>query len=430
MTRARCYALALVVGVCCLASSSAFAQYEPGPPPGVGPGYPGQPFNAQPMSSPPWEAPDHDVEPSINMVGPQVKVNSWFLRAEYLNWNTRLPKNALLGAPVFGDFVTNPSQPFLIFAPNTNTVLGYGYVPNLNGINLNDNSGVRVTTGIDFINGGSLEISGFMLARKQSGYSIPLATAGLFDPSILLFQQYGIGTGVPGNQALVPYVAATSTLVNGSTDSSELFLYNNGYTVTYTSQLWGGEANYLMDGDASEIVQFQPLIGARYLNLTERMTINGIQLDRFNPGSAPLDTTILSTAMNNIWGGQIGLRASVNTKYLEFGATPKLLFMGDTAANTVSASNFTVPNNGTTSQSDVTTRFTFGSEANAFVNINLTPNFTIHTGYTVLWINQVSRPYKNVYYNDAGQAGPPIGLQYVPHDVMFYGFNFGCEFRF
>jgi hypothetical protein len=382
------------------------------------------------MISPPWEAPDDDVEPSINMVGPEVKVNSWFLRAEYLNWNTRVPHQALLGAPVFGDFVKDPSQPFLIFAPNTNTVLGYGYVPNLAGINLNDNSGVRVTTGIDLINGGSIEVSAFMLARKQSAYSIPLATAGLFDPSALLFQQFGIGTGVPGSQALVPYVAVTSTLVNGSTNSSELFLYNHGYIVDYTTQLWGGEANYLWDGDASEIVQFQPLVGARYLNLTEHLFINGQFLDRFNPGSSPLNTTIGSTAMNNLWGGQFGLRISIPTKILEFGATGKLLFLGDTAANTVSASNFTVPNNGTVSQTDVTTRFTFGSEANAFVNINLTPNFTVHTGYTVLWLNQVSRPFKNVYYNDAGQAGPPIGVQYVPHDVFFYGFNFGCEFRF
>jgi hypothetical protein len=177
-------------------------------------------------------------------------------------------------------------------------------------------------------------------------------------------------------------------------------------------------------------VQFQPLIGARYLNLTERMSINGIFVDRFNPGSAPLDTSILSTAMNNIWGGQIGLRAQVNTKYLEFGATPKIMALGDTSANTVSASNFTVPNNGYVSQSNVTTLFTWGAEANAFVNINLTQNFTVRTGYTVMWINQVSRPFKNVYYNDAGQAGPPIGLQVVLHDVLYYGFNFGCEFRF
>jgi hypothetical protein len=430
MTRARCYALALVVGVCCLGSTQAFAQYEPAPQPAPVPGDPSQPFETPaPICPDPWYGTADDVEPSINVFGPQVRVNSWFLRAEYLNWNARLPKNVLLGAPVFGDHVVSPDKPFLIFAPNGNTVLGYGYVPNLNGVNLNDNSGVRVTAGVDLIDGGQFEVSAFMLAKKQSGYTIPLSDFGLFDPSVLLFQQYGIGTGVPGSQALVPFVAATSTLVNGSDASSHLFLYNTSFQAIYISQLWGGEANFLMDGNPSEFLQWQPLIGARYLNLTEHMNINGVFIDQFNPGP-PLTTMIQSSAINNIWGGQIGLRAHVDTKWLEFGATGKILFLGDTAASTVIANNFTFPNNGYAAFTDVTTKFTFGSEADAFVNINLTPSFTVRTGYTALWVNHTSRPFKNVYYNDAGQAGPPIALQTVFHDFFVHGFSFGCEFRF
>jgi hypothetical protein len=307
--------------------------------------------------------------------------------------------------------------------------LGYGYVPNLGGVNLRDNSGVQVTAGVELIDGGQIEVSAFMFARKQSGYTIPLSTAAFFDPSVLLFQQYGIGTGIPGSQALVPQVAITSTLINGSDAGSHLFLYNQSYTVNYQTQLWGGEANYLMDGSPAEIFQWLPLVGARYINLTENMNIFGSFLDRFNPGSAPLNTTIGSHVINNLWGGQFGVRGQVVTKWLEFGATPKLLFLGDTSAQTVSAVNFTVPNNGYVADSSTITKFTFGAEVNGFVNVNLTQAFSVRMGYTALWINQVSRAYKNVYYNDTG-AGPPVSLQTVLHDIFIHGFNFGCEFRY
>ncbi|MBS0263318.1 MAG: BBP7 family outer membrane beta-barrel protein, partial [Planctomycetes bacterium] len=398
MTRARCFALALVVGVCCLGHVPAFAQYPPAAQPGPAMGYPGQPFETpEPLSTIPWEG--DGVEPSINMVGPEAKISSWFLRAEYLNWNIGLSRQALLGAPVFGNHIEAPDKPFLVFAPNTQTVLGYGYVPNLNGINLNDNSGIQVTGGAELINGGTIEVSAFMLARKQSGYTIPLSTYGQFDPAALLYQQYGIGTGLPGSVGTIPFIALTSTLVNGSTANSHLFVYNQSFTATYYAQLWGGEVNYLVDGNPAEIFQWQPLIGARYLNLTESLNVVGVFNDLFNPGTITT-TNIYSHAMNNLWGGQFGARLSVLTKYLEFGITPKLMLLGDTMAQTVSSDNFTAQDSGYAAYTSVNTKFTVGADVNAFVTVNLTPSFSIRTGYSMLWVNQVSRPYKNIYYND------------------------------
>lgn len=420
MTRARCYALALLVGVCCLGHPQAFAQTGPAPGPAYGPGYPCPPYEASdPTSATPWYGTACDVEPSINTFGPEVKVNSWFMRAEYLRWNIQSPGNALFGTPVVG--VIDPTQPFVIFAPGTTTPIAFGSVPTATPIRLTDMSGIQVTTGVELIDGGQFEVSGFMLGRKQSGSSFKL---GQPEDIGLLPGGVGFATG-----STVPFVAATSTLFNGQ-PSDHLFLYNVSYTAVMTSQLWGGEANYLMDYETSEVVQFLPLVGVRYLNLTETLTQDGIFVDQFLLTPA-IDTTIGSRTINNLWGGQIGFRSQVVTKYLELGVTPKVLFLGDSMVSSVYAARFRSNSDPTVSSTDMSTRFTFGGDLNAFVTINVSPNFSVRGGYSILWINHVTRPYDNVVYDDHGPAAPPaISQKWEFHDVFIHGFNFGCEFRF
>ncbi len=100
-----------------------------------------------------------------------------------------------------------------------------------------------------------------MLAPKQSGYTLPLGSQ--FDLNQLIVLP---GTTVFPVGTFVPAVVATSTLSNGQI-SDHLFLYNQSFTAIYTSQLWGAEANYLM-GDTVDAIQFLPLAGVRYINLT------------------------------------------------------------------------------------------------------------------------------------------------------------------
>ncbi len=105
MTQARGYALAVLVGVCCLGHASAFAQNgPPGPAPNApGWGAAGDGNSASPFAgsgaqyADPWYGDADEVEASINRVGSLVTVNSWFLRAEYLNWNIGKPGNVSLG---------------------------------------------------------------------------------------------------------------------------------------------------------------------------------------------------------------------------------------------------------------------------------------------------------------------------------------------
>ncbi len=152
--------------------------------------------------------------------------------------------------------------------------------------------------------------------------------------------------------------------------------------------------------------------------------------DQFVP-NPPVATQIGSHTINNLFGGQIGFRAQVVTKYIDFGVTPKLLMLGDNAYSSVYAARFRSNSDPTVFNDNLTTRFTFGTDVNAFANINIAPNFSVRVGYNLIWINQVTRPNRDIVYDDHGTAAPAgISQQTVFHDIFINGFSFGCEFRF
>ena len=79
----------------------------------------------------------------------------------------------------------------------------------------------------------------------------------------------------------------------------------------------------------------------------------------------------------------------------------------------------------------MSTKFTFGTDVNAFATVHLRENFSVRIGYSLIWINQVTRPQRDIVYNDNGAAAPAgIGQQTVFHDMLINGFNFGCELRY
>ncbi|HEY2249527.1 MAG TPA: hypothetical protein VGH74_00655, partial [Planctomycetaceae bacterium] len=58
-------------------------------------------------------------------------------------------------------------------------------------------------------------------------------------------------------------------------------------------------------------------------------------------------------------------------------------------------------------------------------------NFSVRAGYNIIWINQVTRPNRDIVYNDNGPTAPAaIGQQSVFHDIFINGFTFGAEFRY
>ncbi len=419
MTRACCYALAVLVGLCSLGHMPAWAQSgPPGPANGGSGAYsdPAMPPDGDPSAycETPWYGNVDEVQAASRTLGPLRHFDGAFVRVEYLNYTISKPGNALLGAPPLG--VVNPTQPFEAFAPGTNSPVAVATVPTTNGISLGSMSGLQVTGGLNLIDDGTIEVGAFMLARKESGY-IDKNLGGPFD--LTSFGDPGIS---------VPLVVATSLLQNGQ-PSANLLLYNQSFQATFQSQLWGAEANYLCDVNNADAFRIRPLLGGRYINLAERLTQTGV-FQQPETTAPPTVTTIDSRTTNNLYGGQIGFRMEVVTKYLEFGVTPKILFLGDTMLSQVSTDHLRSNFDGNVASQNLTSTFTFGGDATSYVQLNLSQNFSIRGGYNVLYINRVTRPQNNIYYNDNGANNPPgVVSNLIMRDVLISGFTVGCQFR-
>lgn len=422
MTRARCYALAVLVGVCCLGQAPLYAQMGPAPagygdPAGLFPvddGYPvDQPL--APVTPDTWYGTADQLAEASGRYGPIPVNRGWWLRAEYLNWQVRNPGNELLGSPLQG--ISDPTKPFLVFAPGSAIPGGIATVPTTQSIDLTNISGIRATAGMDLIYGGQVEVSAFLLARKQSGFVLPLGQP--LDAT---------GFGFPGTS--LPAEVATSTFFQGQL-SDHLLLYNQSYQAIFQTQLWGAEANYLADTmDPDGIIQMRPLIGARYINLSERLTQRGTFQDVLL-GGPPVVSTIDSLTMNNLYGGQIGLRTQVVSKWFEAGITPKLLFLGNTMLGTVYTNNLRSNLDGTFASTNVTSAFSFGLEAQTYVQLNIAPRVSVRLGYDLLYLTRVTRPQSNIYYNDNGSASAPgITEQTIFKDILINGWSVAMQIQF
>ena len=428
-TRAGLIALAVLVGLSFLGHRSAHAQSGPGVPAYGSPDFGFSPEGLDPTYQTPLP-PEADssylnpnyVDTGSRQVGPLVRTDGAFLRVEYLNWNIRKPGHELLGAPVAG--VADPSLPFLVFPPGGGTPFGFAQVPTTSSINLGNISGLQVTGGVSFIDGGSLEVSAFMLARKSSGFRLGRAGLIPFD----IDNDSGPNGDPPDEEILegeaLPLFYGTSTLLNGQV-SNHVLLYDT-YQAVFQSRLWEAEANYLYDLDAVGPLQFRPLIGFRYLNLTERLTQTGVFL-----AVPPIVTTIDAHTTNNLAGPQIGFRTSVVTEYLEVGITPKIFVLANSMNVNVFTNHLRANFDPIVGSSDHTTRAAFGADVGTYVQINVTPRFSIRGGYNLLWIGNVTRPQKDVYYNDNGIAAPPgVVARLITTDVLITGFSVGGELRF
>lgn len=435
MIRAR-YALAVLIGVCCLGQSPLFAQFGPAPAAygdqtGLFPvddGYSPVDQPLAPVAQAPWYGDADQVAEASGRYGPIPVSRGWRLRAEYLNWRVGRPGNQVLGAPVAG--VTDPTQPFTVFAPGTGAPLAVATVPDTRTIDLSNISGLRVTAATDLIYGGQVEVSAFMLARKQSGFFLNTGAPVAFDTDFdIAFDPRR--TEIAEGESL-PQDIATSTLFNGQV-ADHVFLYNVSYQAIFQSRVWGGEANYLSDSllpEGDGWLQCRPLIGFRYVNISERLTQRGVFQD-FLLGGPPVVTTIDSLTMNNLYGAQIGLRTQIVTRWFEVGITPKLLFMGNTAVASVYSNHFRSNADGTFSSNDLTSKFSFGLEGQTYAQVNLSPHVSVRLGYDLLYFTQVTRPHKNIVYDDNGPASPPaISEQTIFTDLLISGWSVGMQIQY
>ena len=347
---------------------------------------------------------------------------SWF-RVDYLHMDFERPGNVFLGAPLLN--VTDPLSVADELAGGVTT--GVGIIPNLNGVDLGDNSGIRGTWGLD-LQGAEFELEFF--GTEQSTDTLSMTDLQAFrDP---LFP--AIGTVARPN-VVVPL------LTNGAPSdaaSANYLIYDQSYSAELKAKMWGAEAIIVKDSYVpGEGIAWQWLGGFRYVSFEEELS----QIGLFNAGAAggPARVSqIRSTTSNNMYGPEVGARASIVHRKFRFSMTPRIAFtLNDYTAKTDSGPLTEAAVSATDplrSFRESHIEFTPLFELSFTGELHLTPNFSIFGGYDFMWMYKVTRPFNNIHYNSIpGAAGSfaPIVSQNADLDTFYTkGLSFGCVLRY
>jgi hypothetical protein len=352
----------------------------------------GIPVPGQPLTADPDDAGKEDWSkgPDDKNYGPGPCPYRFWGSAEYLRWWIK-PDVAL---PALA--TTSPAGTAAILGqPGTVTLFGGG-----TNLDYGSDSGVRATFGFWFDKEGRIgaELTGFLLGVKSINNAVASDAAGsvVFGRPVLNAQ-----TGMEASSL----VSSPGQLAGGiSMDAS--------------SQVYGGEVNFLGSLYRSKYFTADTLIGFRYLGLDEKLNINSNTtvlpggIAAFNgavvtPGGT---VTILDhfETRNDFYGGQIGGRAQFRCnrlfaelegklavgnahEFVNTGGSTKLSGTGGPAV--LPGGLLAVgSNSGTFSRNE----FTFVPEGGAKIGVHITDYITAFAGYTFIYWYDVARPSEQI----------------------------------
>ena len=206
------------------------------------------------------------------------------------------------------------------------------------------------------------------------------------------------------------------------------FVFDNSYQASLNTQMWGAEIlllreKYLPGG----IFNWQWATGFRYVNLDEEYAMLGTSVNS-------RVTQIGGDAVNNIYGPQIGGRASIQTKYVTISATPKISASINDHTSSVVTGPLTLANESVVRVYEESIDFSPIFEINLKVQFHLGKSFTFFGGYDFLHMFNTSRPNHNIVYDSlpgtGGTFDPNIGQKVSPKDFYAKGFNLGAQFTY
>lgn len=322
--------------------------------------------------------------------------NSW-IRLEYLNWSIEDLDETLLGERTLLN--TNPNNPFLVGA-------GIVRVPTTEPLSFNDKNGIRGTIGVP-LTFGEIEFSAFMLEQASDKV-------------------------IPANTQTPGFFIGTSTFGDGAL-SRVVRLYDRDFRASFTSDVWGGEANIIVNtAPPGEGFKLQPLFGGRYLSLQEQLT----QVGSFNAAGtiAPFSSTIDSDNINNLYGMNLGFQAELVHRWFTIGARPKVMLGANTWRARVTTERFTGPADPRRSLQLDGTDFAVLGELQVYGKIHVNESLTLFASYNLMMAANVIRPHKSIRYNVNTVLGVPVSSAFAPKEVFeeltVQGLTVGCEFRF
>ena len=343
-------------------------------------------------------------------------VKSTWIRLEYMQWNFQSPGEVILGSDVRG--VPDPTQLFPVFSlPGAVTPFGFATVPDLGAINFRSINGVRGTIGLP-LSGGTFEASIFSFA--EAGTTIDRSA------------ELGLPLDPADTPDGLPIFIGNSTFTNGQIaigmGATNIFLYDEAYSTTMTSDIWGYEFDFVWDTSGpGEGIKFQPIFGFRHIDTQEKVSQVGV-FDALGL-LPPLTTTIDSQTENKIYAPQLGLRMQLVHRWFTVGLDSKVGFGVNSYEAFTDIVNLRTVNDDLLTN-DSRTVFSPIGDFRVYGRFKVTENFSLNIGYNIIVMAKITRPQHNIFYNDNGVGTPVAVVQQTAFENMHYsGLTIGGEIR-
>ncbi len=330
---------------------------------------------------------------------------SW-MRLEYINWSQTGPRGPLGSATQFSN---DPYRFNPVFDGGSN-LIGFAKLMNLDGIDTQNNQGLRGTYGTETTFGG-FEFNFWGIEK------VTRSVVADFLPDSTIFDPFNNNILFPP----VPFFVATTTNLNGAL-SNNAFLWDLAYRADYTTDYWGSEVKFLFDeGEWGEYAHFQTLFGFQYAYAHDHLRQVGIS-------SAGNTGVIASDAENRIFGPTVGFRYEFRHENLTFGVEPKVAISWNDYKGVVTTSQLRSIADPDTYSEGGSTKFAPMMQLAVYARWRLNDHFNFYISFDGTWLTNVARSYSTINYNDNGNANPPaIGYRDSLESMFLHGITGGGE---
>lgn len=326
------------------------------------------------------------------------------LRLEYLLWDITNPGRNILGADVQSPDVNqpDPTQPFDFLIPGqlnqTRAV-----TPTLDRVNTNDNNGIRGTYTLPFTV-GAFEASIFALQTSHSGVPIP-------EENIIDINDLDLDLLTTDSINAIGAIY-TPLLINGIIPLGGVGLvWDQGYRAELKTRVWGTEGNWVSNAfDPNSPLQLSPIFGFRMLEFAEDLRQSGAYNFSVTAPDGTITTSVVnrrisSTTDNYVFGPQFGFRSELVSKWVTFGAQPKLMLGVNSYRAAIQTQNILSPTDINQNLLQKDTTFGVIGDLEVYSKLHIRPHFNLFVGYNLLWAGLITRPAENIVYNISGAVG-------------------------
>jgi hypothetical protein len=403
------------------------------------------PLPPKPFTQLPPLPPQHDVWKAATTREPAPRVE---VTAEYLLWWSKAPNS---GPPLLTTSPPNGLNGVPGAVPGSLVLLSAGDVSNT----FRDGGRLGFTYWLDDCQNRGIDARIFLTGGRNDSF---LATSAEFPNG--LFRPFFIGNPiVPGGPPVGPF----REVVTGPG------LTTGGFEAQSHSQFWGAEANYrgtlCRSGNCDRSLWVDPLVGFRYLNFDESLTMTeGVTRLVANPafpdeiaGTRIINQDRFAT-YNDFYGGQVGTivgysrdRLSVDLRTtIALGATHEKLKINGAQVRAIPGGPtlffegglLALPSNIGSFSRNV---FAVAPELGLNVGYQLTEHVRAFVGYDFLYLSNVIRPGDQIdtvldvnqiprFVNVPPGTIPPVvpprpAARFNDTDFWAQGVNFGLAFQ-